>query len=341
MHQTTTKLKQKAFELGFDLAGCTTICKSDGVEQLQKWLKSGQNADISYMAERLDAYKNPNLVLDGAQSILMLGTAYHTLDPAQPKLGEGRFSCYAWGTDYHDLIRKRLKALAAYHRELFPSGHARGVVDTAPILERHHAKKAGLGWIGKNNFLINDEFGSWVFLSGLLSTEPLTPDEPGPDQKCGACQACINACPTGALLAPCSLDASRCLSYWLGEHRGPIPLELRPQVDNRLFGCDTCQSVCPANREAEKSTEEAFLPRPGQHPVDLVEILQITETQFEQRFTGTPIKRIGREGLLRNAAIVAGNRPTPSLKGPLVRLLLESPSETVREAVTWALQRSI
>ena len=338
MDQATGKLKQKAIELGFDLAGVAVLGKSDGVERLRPWLESGKNAGMSYMSERLDAYEDPNLVLDGVRCILMLGTAYHTLEPAQLDSGEGCISRYAWGIDYHDLIRERLKLLSAYHRELFPNGHARGVVDTAPILERHFAKKAGLGWIGKNNLLINDRFGSWIFLSGLLSTESLTPDESGPDQKCGSCQACLNACPTGALVAPCSLDACRCLSYWLVENRGPIPLELRPLVDNRLFGCDTCQAVCPANRESQKSHEQAFFPRPGQYQVPLLDILQITEEQFNERFEGTPIKRIGREGLLRNAAIVAGNRPTPSLKEALTELL-NSPSETVRDAAAWALNR--
>lgn len=342
MNQATEKLKQKAIQLGFDLAGVATLGKSDGVDRLREWIKSGKNAGMSYMSDRLDAYEDPNLVLDSVQCVLMLGTAYQTIDPALPSLGEGGFSRYAWGTDYHNLIRKRLKSLSAYHRELFPAGHARGVVDTAPVLERYLARKAGLGWIGKNNLLINDRFGSWIFLSGLLSTEPLTPDEvdfhKNSDQKCGSCQACLNACPTGALVAPCSLDACRCLSYWLVEHRGPIPLELRPLVDNRLFGCDTCQAVCPANREAQRSKEKEFFPRPGQHHVQLIEILQITDDQFQRRFAGTPIKRLGREGLLRNAAIVAGNRPTPSLRGPLT-VLLDDPSETVRDAAAWALKQ--
>lgn len=338
MRQATQKLKRKAIELGFDLAGVAVLGKSEGVERLREWLKSGGNAGMSYMSERLDAYEDPNQVLDGVQTILMLGTAYQTLNSPQTNPGEGRFSRYAWGTDYHDLIRIRLRALSEYHKELFPSGHARGVVDTAPILERYHAKKAGLGWIGKNNFLINDRFGSWIFLSGLLSTEPLTPDEPGPDQKCGDCQACLNACPSSALVAPCSLDASRCLSYWLVENRGPIPVELRPLVDNRLFGCDTCQSVCPANRKAQKCKEKEFFPRPGHYHVQLGEILQITEEQFQSRFAGTPIKRLGRDGLLRNAALVAGNRQDPSLKGCLVPLIDHS-SETVRDAASWALER--
>lgn len=153
MEQATQKLKEKAIELGFDLAGVAVLGRSNGVERLKPWLEAGKNAGMAYMSDRLDAYEDLNLVLDGVQCILMLGTAYHTLEPAQPGLGEGCISRYAWGTDYHDLIRRRLKLLTAYHRELFPDSHARGVVDTAPILERHFAKKAGLGWIGKNNLL--------------------------------------------------------------------------------------------------------------------------------------------------------------------------------------------
>ena len=338
MEQATQKLKKKAFELGFDLAGVTTFDCSNEVDRLQKWVESGHHAEMSYMKDRLDAYEDPNLVLDGVQSVLMLGTAYQTLDPVPPAPGEGCFSRYAWGTDYHNLIRKRLKKLSAYHRELFPEGHARGVVDTAPVLERHLAQKAGLGWIGKNNLLINDRFGSWIFLAGLLSTEPLTPDQPGPDSKCGSCRVCLNACPTGALAAPFTLDANRCLSYWLVENRGPIPLELRPLVGDRLFGCDTCQAACPANQGVEWSQETEFAPRSGCNPVQLREILRMTDQEFENRFAGTPIKRIGREGLLRNAAIVAGNRPTPSLELCLVDLL-DSPSEIVREAAAWALAK--
>ncbi len=265
---------------------------------------------MGYFAARIEAYEHPRHVLPGVRSLLMLGMNYRTAEPAPVGAGQAAVSRYAWGADYHDVIRDRLEKLADLHRRLAPGGRVRGVVDTAPLLEREFAARAGLGWIGKNAMLLSGQFGSWLFLAALLSSEELEYDEPAPD-RCGSCRACLEACPTGALVAPHLLDARRCISYLTIELRGEVPAEFRGAIGCRLFGCDACQEVCPWNRRTPQSDQPAFRPWPGMNPVALADLLGLDETAFRERFRSTPLWRAKWQGVLRNAAIVqenSGNR---------------------------------
>jgi epoxyqueuosine reductase len=302
----TAALKDKARQLGFDLAGAAPAAPVPDVEYLENWLGEGMAGEMSFFQERIGAYRDPNLVLPGVKSIMMLGVNYRTAEPISPGPGQAAVSRYAWGADYHLIIREKLRELADYLRHLAPQCGVRGVVDTAPLLERAYASRAGLGWIGKNTCLINKQFGSWIFLAALLTTEMLKYDEPGgglPDQDlCGECRACIDACPTGALEAPYRLNARKCISYLTVESRGPIPEGLRGACGKRLFGCDACQEACPRNRGTPESGESGFQPRPGTNPIDLAELLALDEAGFRHRFRDTPIWRIKLSGLLRNAA---------------------------------------
>jgi epoxyqueuosine reductase len=246
----------------------------------------------------------------------MLAVNYRTAEPAPAGPGQGRVSRYAWGLDYHDVVHKRLRKLAGFHRRLVPQGRARGVVDTAPLLEREFGRLAGLGWIGRNTLLLNEKFGSWFFLAALLTSEELEYDQPRDENHCGSCRACLDACPTGALVAPYRLDARKCISYLTIELRGPIPVELCGPMGDRLFGCDACQEVCPWNRRTPATDEAAFAPRPGMNPVDLAELITLDEAAMRARFRHTPLRRAKRQGILRSAAIALDNRASPGIAPP-------------------------
>ncbi len=269
---------------------------------------------MPYFAQRFDAYRHPGQLLDGAKGILMLGMNYRTVEPAEPAQSRdrrsrlARVSRCAWGQDYHEVIRPRLHKLADFLRRLVPTARVRGVVDTAPFFERRFGQLAGLGWIGKNTLLINQRLGSWFFLAALLTTEELAYDEPAADH-CGSCRACLDACPTGALVAPHRLDARKCRSYLTVESRGPLPAEFHTTSGGRLFGCDACQEACPWNRRTPTTAEPAFQPGPGMNPVDLSYLLALDNAAFRRRFRHTPLWRAKREGILRNAAAVMEGRP--------------------------------
>jgi epoxyqueuosine reductase len=238
----------------------------------------------------------------------------------------GRIARYARGPDYHDVLRERLNRLLAWVREQVPGCRGRGVVDTAPLLERDFARRAGLGWIGKNTMLINKHRGSYFFLGALLLDVELTPDEPHTASHCGTCTACLDACPTGAFTGPGWLDARRCISYLTIELRTQVPEDLRPGVGDWLFGCDVCQEVCPWNRN-DTSQPEA---------VDAAELLSLTDEEFRRRYRGTALDRTKRRGLLRNAAIVLGNSGDPAAL-PALRGALADAEPLVREAAAWAI----
>jgi len=300
----TAALKEEAGRIGFDLMGATPAVVPPGIERFRQWLADGHAAEMSYLADQADAREHPRHLLPGARSLLMLGVNYRTVEPADTQAGQARVSRYAWGTDYHDLIRSRLQRLADFHRRLVPGARVRGVVDTAPLLEREFAQRAGLGWIGKNTLLINEPLGSWVFLAALLTSEELCYDEPPAENRCGPCEACLEACPTGALVEPYRLDARKCISYLTVELRGPIPKELHAAIGARLFGCDCCQEACPYNRHTPVTDEESFQPKPGMNPIDAGDLLALDEATFRRRFRHTPLWRVGQEGIRRNAKIV-------------------------------------
>jgi epoxyqueuosine reductase len=292
---------------------------------------------MRYLDERREAYAHPRYVLESVRSLLMLGMPYRTAEPVDASPGEGRVARYAWGSvDYHDLIRGRLHQLADYWRELVPEATVRGVVDTAPLLEREFAQLAGLGWVGKNTLLLNGRAGSYFFLAALLTDQVLDYDAPYSADHCGSCTACLDSCPTTAFPQAYVLDASRCISYLTIELRESMPAELRSGVGDWLFGCDVCQEVCPWNRFAPLSREPEFAPLESMNPVTLPDLFDLTEEDFRRRFRHTPLWRPHRRGLLRNAAIVLGNQRDESAIPALARGLNDD-EPVVRGASAWAL----
>ena len=359
----TDALRAKARQLGFALVGVTPAVSPTGVSRLNEWLERGYGGEMEYLAARQAAYEHPRHVLDGVRSIVMLGLPYRTAEPRQPQAGEGRISRYAFGNgDYHDVIHDKLRELIAALQELAPAAHARGVVDTAPLLEREFAQLAGLGWIGKHTLLINKPAGSYFFLAALLTDQELTPDEPFAADHCGTCRACLDACPTNAFPQPYVLDATRCISYLTIELRGPIPRDLRSGVGEWLFGCDVCQEVCPWNQHTERhggrslqegavgnalrgvpasrggvpAADAAFHPAPGADPIDLIALFQLDDEGFRRRFRHTPLWRAKRRGILRNAAIVLGNQRAIAATAALIGGLKDA-EPLIRGASAWAL----
>jgi epoxyqueuosine reductase len=332
-------MQQRAAELGFSLSGVCPAVPPPGLARFDEWLAAGYAGQMHYLGDRRDAYADPKRVLDGARSIVMLTMNYRTAEPIARDAGAGRISRYAWGdADYHDLVRQRLNQLADYFREQMPAARVRGVVDTAPLLERELAQLAGLGWLGKNTLLINRQQGSWFFLAALLTDVELAYDAAHATDHCGTCRACLDACPTNAFPQPYVLDATRCISYLTIELREAVPAALREGIGDWLFGCDVCQDVCPWNSRAPRSDETAFGPRAGSNPIDLIALFDLDEAAFRRRFRSTPLWRARRRGLLRNAAIVLGNRPTPDAIPSLARGLNDE-EPLVRGACAWALGR--
>ncbi len=333
----TADLKQYAAKLGFSLCGVCPAIAPPGSARLDEWLAAGYAGQMHYLAERREAYNHPGSVLEGAQSVLMLALNYRTVDPTPPGPGQGRVSRYAWSdVDYHDLIRSRLNRFGAHLQSLVPEARVRGVVDTAPLLERDFAELAGLGWIGKNTLLLNREQGSWFFLAALLTDVELDYDAAHKTDHCGTCRACLDACPTGAFPQPYVLDASRCISYLTIELRDAIPAELRSGIGDWLFGCDVCQEVCPWNSRGPQSGETAFAPRSDANPIELVTLFDLDDDAFRGRFRHTPLWRAKRRGILRNAAIVLGNQRDLAAVPTLARGL-DDVESLVRCASAWAL----
>jgi epoxyqueuosine reductase len=326
----SAELKAEACRLGFELAGIVPAVTPDGIHDFLDWLERGYAGQMQYLERREEAYTHPRHILDGARSVVMLGINYNTQAPARrgdgrheeagstceraaeekesTPAGRARIARYALGSaDYHDVIREKLRKLAEFLRREAPGARARGIVDTAPLLERDFARLAGLGWFGKNTMLINKRLGSWFFLAALLVDIELEYDAPHAGSHCGSCTRCLDACPTNAFVEPYVLDARRCISYLTIEHRGPIAEELHAGVGDWLFGCDICQEVCPWNRRVPVSTDPAFQPQPDLQSVDAAQLVTLTDEEFRRRFGPTALARPGREGLVRNAAIVAAN----------------------------------
>ncbi|NOZ39073.1 MAG: tRNA epoxyqueuosine(34) reductase QueG [Planctomycetes bacterium] len=333
----STQLKQRATELGFQHCGICPAVTPTGAAKLDDWLAAGYAGQMHYIADRRAAYDHPRHVLDGVQSIVMLSMHYSSEEAAQPKPGQGQVSRYAWGTDdYHNLIRDRLHQLADFLRQLIPEADTRGVIDTAPLMEREFAQLAGLGWVGKNTLLLSKTAGSYFFLAALLTDQQLSYDDPHTTDHCGTCTACLDACPTDAFPQPYVLDATRCISYLTIELQNPIPVELRPGMGNWLFGCDICQDVCPWNNHAPPTAEAAFAPCEEMNPIELAALFDLDEPQFRVRFRHTPLWRSHRRGLLRNAAIVLGNQQEVSAL-PALNRGLQDEEPLVRGACAWAL----
>jgi len=330
-------IKEEARRIGFDLVGIAPAVTPTGFHSFQQWLRNGYAGEMEYLPRRETAYAHPDNVLPAVRSVVMLAMNYRTSDPLPSSPGEGRISRYAWsGSDYHDLLRNRLKQLAEVVHRHHPDCRTRGVVDTAPLLERDFARLAGLGWFGKNTLLINKRLGSWLFLAALLIDVELEYDGPHETSHCGSCTRCLDACPTDAFPEPYVLDATRCISYLNIELRGPVPEGLRSGMGSWLFGCDICQEVCPWNRKPPQSEEPGFKPRADLGLVDAVEILSLDESQFRKRFGDTALARPGRSGLLRTACIVLGNTADRQAVPPLIKAL-DDTEPVIRGAAAWAL----
>jgi len=335
--QLSQSIKQEAKEAGFDLCAICPAQTPAGLDHFHQWLKAGYHGEMEYMAARRDAYADPGQVMQGARSIVMLTFGYHTAAPSDPIAGHGQVSRYAWGTvDYHDLIHKQLKQLKSAVLALNPRAKVRGVVDTAPLLEREFAVLAGLGWQGKNTLLLNKSAGSYFFLAALLVDFELAYDQPHMTDHCGTCTACLQACPTDAFVAPNVLDATRCISYLTIELRNPIPQELREPMGDWVFGCDVCQDVCPWNSKSQPTDTQQLYPAEKMNPLDLLELFDMDDDSFRTRFRKTPLWRSRRRGILRNAAIVLGNQKNPQSIPALLKGV-NDPEPLVRGASAWAI----
>ncbi len=333
-----TRLRHQANSLGFALVGIAPVADADGFEHLEKWLQNGYASTMDYMQRHADARRNPSSIMPDVRAVVMVGMNYNSCAEQDVPAEHGKVARYARGLDYHDVMRDRLKGLLAWVQAERPGCRGRAVVDTAPLLERDFARRAGLGWIGKNSMLINKRLGSYCFLGALLVDVELQPDAPHLASHCGTCSRCLDACPTQAFPAPGVLDARRCISYLTIERREPLPVDLRAQLEGWIFGCDICQEVCPWNRKAPMGSVPELQPRPDLESLDLYEVLRMTENDFQTRFRGTALMRTRRRGLLRNAALLLGTHGDPAALTAL-RAALADTDEMVRDAALWAIER--
>ena len=307
--------------------------------RLNEWLAEGCHGDMIWMESRAGQRGSPKGLWPDVKSVIALGMSYA---PAQDPLAlaeepdRGRISVYAQGADYHDVVKKALKHVARWLVAEAPGAEVKVFVDTAPVMEKPLAAAAGLGWQGKHTNLVSRDHGSWLFLGAIYTTLDLAPSAPVRD-RCGSCAACQEACPTAAFPAPYRLDARRCISYLTIEHDGPIPVDLRRGIGNRVYGCDDCLAVCPWNKFADAAhAHRAFLPRAELAPPSLGGLLALDDAGFRQVFAGSPIKRIGRGRMVRNAAIAAGNSGDEAFR-PALEALLADESPMVADAAAWAL----
>jgi epoxyqueuosine reductase len=337
-------IKARARALGFDLVGITTADPfPEADEAYQRWIEAGMHAGMGYMAAHRDRVGDPRRVRLGVRSIVAVAMNYYVGDPppATDRALRGRIARYAWGDDYHHVMGTRLRALAHF---LAANGArlAHWYVDTGPLLDRAIAQRAGLGWCGRHSCLITKEFGTWVTLGEILTDLLLDPDPPAWGD-CGLCEECFHgtaACPTGAIVEPGVVDARRCISYWTIEHRGWIPREVRPTLDDMIFGCDLCQEACPFNRPARATAHPEFAPRAevGARPL-LLPLLNISEADYRRRFRRSAIRRATRSGLRRNVAVALGNLGDARAVPDLTEALRDPTDPVVRGHAAWALGR--
>jgi len=307
--------------------------------EFREWLREGEHGEMNYMERGKEKRCDPQKVLPGARSIVVLAMNYFQGEEERSSSRSagttGRIARYAWGDDYHDVIDTKLDKIDRFLQGF--GGQQKCYVDTGPILERDHAAQAGIGWHGKNTMLLGETLGTWFFLAEILTTLELPPDQPVSD-RCGRCERCINACPTGAITAPHRLDARRCISYLTIELKGSIPLELRPLIEDRIFGCDDCLDVCPWNRFAQVSHETAFSARQSTTGMSLRQYLKLNDAEFRALFKNSPIKRIKRRGFLRNVCVALGNIGDLSDLPALERAATDS-EPMIAEHAAWAIGR--
>jgi len=345
--QLKAQLISFARQIGFDSCRIAACDMPTHASEFREWLRQGAHGEMNYMQRGEEKRCDPQKVLSGAKSIVVLALNYfqgegNRRSPASAKLRRGRQTAatgtiarYAWGDDYHDVIEAKLDKIDQFLRGF--GGQQKCYVDTGPILERDHAAQAGIGWHGKNTMLIDERLGTWFFLAEILTTLELLADQPVED-RCGTCERCIKACPTGAITAPHRLDARRCISYLTIELKGSIPLELRPLIGDRIFGCDDCLDVCPWNRFAQVSHETAFSARESTTGMSLREYLRLSDAEFRQLFKNSPIKRIKHRGFLRNVCVALGNAGDVS-DLPALKRAAADPEPLIAEHAAWAIKQ--
>jgi len=340
--ERSATVRRLALAAGFDVAGVAIPEALEGTPdaaRFRRWLERDRHGSMAYMSRFPEKRLDPGKVLAGARSVVAVAMNHGDGGgPQERPAGTGRIARYARGRDYHKVLKRRLAGLEDRIREAFPGAAVRSYVDTGPVLEKLWAERAGLGWRGKHTNLVSREWGSWLLLGEVLIDLELEPDVPGGD-FCGTCSRCIETCPTGAIPAPYQLDARLCISYLTIEHRGSIPVELRPLLGDRVFGCDDCLEACPWNRFARRAREAQFRPRPELLAPLLVELVAMDDAVFLARFAGTAVMRAKREGLARNACVALGNVGGPDAVPALERAAASDPSPVVREHAAWALQR--
>ena len=334
-------IRDQALALGFDAVGFARAHLGTEVRaRLKHFLAEGRHGSMGWMEDRAEQRAHPQALWPDAVSVVALGLNYGPEDDPLATLAHrdrATISVYARNRDYHDLLKKRLKALGRWMAERWKGSELKVFVDTAPVMEKPLAQAAGLGWQGKHTNLVSRSHGSWLFLGEIYTTLDLGADAAETDH-CGSCRACLDACPTAAFPAPYQLDARRCISYLTIEHRGPIDPALRPLMGNRIYGCDDCLAVCPWNKFARAHSEPAFAPREGLTAPRLAELAVLDDATFRALFSGSPIKRIGRDRFVRNVLVAIGNSRDPALR-PVAQSLAEDPDPAVADAARWAAQR--
>ena len=339
----TQQIKRWGSELGFAEVGIADCDLGAAEAGLFAWLDEGHHGEMDYMAAHGTKRSRPGELVPGTVRVISARLDYFPPDAADPHAvlndaDAAYVSRYALGRDYHKVLRSRLQTLAERISAAAGAHHFRVFSDSAPVLEVELATKAGLGWRGKHTLLLNRRHGSWFFLGEIYTDLPL-PVDPPQAEHCGSCHACIDVCPTQAITAPYRVDARRCISYLTIEHRGSIPPELRPLLGNRIYGCDDCQLACPWNRFAQTSSLPDFSVRNGLDRARLIDLFAWTETEFNERLAGSPIRRIGHERWLRNLAVALGNAPPSPEVREALQSRLQHPSPLVHEHVAWALAR--
>ena len=333
-------IRDRALALGFDAVGfCEARLGPEARDRLAAFLTAGQHGDMGWLAARSDQRSHPQALWPDARTVIALGLSYAPPDDPLAPLGladRGTISTYARGRDYHDLVKGKLKHLAAFIASRFSAG-VKVFVDTAPVMEKPLGEAAGLGWTGKHTNLVSRAHGSWLFLGEIYTTLEIEPDPPHRD-LCGTCARCLAICPTDAFPAPYRLDATRCVSYLTIEHKGEIPHALRPLMGNRIYGCDDCLAVCPWNRFARTTRHAALLPRDDLTAPRLAALAALDDPGFRAMFSGSPIKRIGRDRFVRNVLNAIGNSRDPALRLVAMRLTGD-PDPVVAEAARWAVAR--
>ncbi len=334
-------IRAEALRLGFDAVGFARAhLAKEARDRLARFLAEGMHGSMAWMEPRAEQRAHPRALWPEAVSVISLGLSYAPEDDPLAPLSQpdrATISVYARNRDYHDVVKGRLKRLGQWMAHRFQGTELKVFVDTAPVMEKPLAQQAGLGWQGKHTNLVSRAHGSWLFLGEVFTTLDLAPDDAEADH-CGSCARCLTACPTEAFPVPYRLDARRCISYLTIEHHGPIPHELRPKMGNRIYGCDDCLAVCPWNKFARTHAEPAFAPRAELNAPRLAELASLDDTAFRALFSGSPIKRIGRNRFVRNVLVAIGNSGEASLR-PVAQRLADDPDPVVAECARWAAER--